>query len=243
MRLPSGIGMETLGITCGASGVLSLAAGALTLRWPPAVGQDSWSYPFPYGAGVALGVLLAIVHLMTLAGFVATKLISRTRAASTGASTAIVGFTLLAVAEIAGAVIGGQRTDSAAAGVVGTLFGLGSVLVSGGSIAAGASLARPYRQTTSPSGGGPADIGGVRLPASGTVRDDRNRTAVGSLVLLSGLTLLVLVTPANLSGDLAFRMAALMSWSVFFVPLGVLLARRVDPRLTPDRNLAPSRSG
>jgi hypothetical protein len=105
---------------------------------------------------------------------------------------------MLAGCEIAGGVIGDHRTDSAAAGVIGAMFGAASLLVAVGSMIAGVVLVRTAEQGTS---------------------------AAGWLVLLSGVTLVVLVTPANMSGNLDFRMAALMLWSAFFIALGLTLVR------------------
>jgi hypothetical protein len=45
------------------------------------------------------------------------------------------------------------------------------------------------------------------------------------MVLWSGVLLVVLVTPANVSGNLVFEMLALTLWSLTFVPLGRELIR------------------
>ncbi len=187
-------------VACGASGVLGIALGALTIGWPATVDEDVWSYPFSFRAGLVIGAVLAVVHLLTLCGYLAVRELARRRAVRTGVRAAVAGLALLAAAEIVGGAIGKQHTDSAAVGIVGMLFGLASLLVAAGSIAAGLSLVRTSGE---------------------------NGSAVGWPVLLSGITLLVLVTPANIAGDLGFRMAALMLWSACFVALGAALVRPV----------------
>jgi hypothetical protein len=44
------------------------------------------------------------------------------------------------------------------------------------------------------------------------------------MLLASGLIMLVLVTPANISSDLGLRVAAVMLWSLTFIPLGRTIA-------------------
>src|ERR1700710_487635 len=87
-----------LGAACVASGVLGVVVGVVTLAYPDAVPDDRWSYPFPYAVGLAFGVLLAVTHALTLAGFVGVRLADPhrgSRAASIGLSVAISGYTLL----------------------------------------------------------------------------------------------------------------------------------------------------
>ena len=203
---------RVLGLACAASGGLGVGAGVLTIVWPPAVADDVWSYPFPYGVGLALGVALAIVHVMTLGGLVAVRSLGQRRAATLGLSAAIAGLAALAVAEAAGGVIGDQRTDSTSAQTIGALFGVVSLLLAAGSITAGLVLVRA-----------------------------RRRRSLGWPILLSGLTLLGVVTPANIIGNLPFRMAALMLWSAFFVALGAALARKpglARPPAESDRTVS-----
>jgi hypothetical protein len=101
-----------------------------------------------------------------------------------------------------------EQTDSSAAGVVGAMFGVALLLVAFGSIAAGISIVRSQRA--------------VAVDAHG-------HATIGWLVLASGVALIVLVTPANISGDLVFRMVALTAWSALFIGFGRLLARTAGP--------------
>ena len=57
------------------------------------------------------------------------------------------------------------------------------------------------------------------------VRTHRWTGAGAWMVLASGAVMLVLVTPANVSGNLVFRTVALILWSLTFVPLGRTLTR------------------
>jgi len=109
---------------------------------------------------------------------------------------AIAGFAGLSIAEILSGAIGGSSTSSSNADAVGSVFGMASLLTAIGSIIAGLVIAR-----------------GVVWRGIGR-----------SMVLASGLIMLVLVTPANISGDLGFRMAALMLWGLTFIPLGRTIA-------------------
>jgi hypothetical protein len=176
-----------------------------------------WSYPFSFGVGLAVGFVLAAVHLMTLGGYVAVRWLSRTRAGGAGAYVAMAGCALLAVSETAGGVIGRDQTSSSAADVVSAMFGVASLLVAVGSIVTGAAVVRRQRATATP-------------------LDEGNLAGIGWLVLASGVTLLVVVTPANFSGDLVFRMVSLMAWSAIFVGVGGLLVRlTADPEHVATR--------
>jgi hypothetical protein len=186
---------RTLGIACGASGALGVAVAGLTLAWSPSVGHRVWSYPFSFRVGVAVGISLTVIHLMTLCGYVALRSLARSRMARAAAYAAIAGCALLAVSEAAGGAIGRAHTDSTAAGIVSTMFGLASLLLVAGSISTGAAFMR------------------------------RQHAGIGVLLLASGGTLLVLVTPANISGDLTLRMASLMVWSASYVGIGGLIWR------------------
>jgi hypothetical protein len=205
-RSPAVARRPALGLACAASGVLGVALGGITLGWTPAVDDKVWSYPFPYGAGLAIGVVLTITHALTFGGFVAVRSLTESIVGRIAGYAALAGFALLAVSETVGGLIGRQATDSAAASVVSGMFGIASLLVAVGCIVAGGAIVRMQRVTHVGAGG----------PST---------RALGRLVLASGLVLLVVVTPANVSGDLTFRMASLMAWSALFVPLGGLLAR------------------
>ncbi len=51
-------------------------------------------------------------------------------------------------------------------------------------------------------------------------------TGLGAwMVLASGAVIILLVTPANISGDLVVRTLALILWSLTFIPLGRTIAK------------------
>ena len=139
--------------------------------------------------------MLAVTHLLTLAGFVGVLRSGpqgRSRAALGGLGAAVVGYAALAVAEVLSGRIGGVTADSASAEAVSDVFAVASVLVAVGSIVAGVVIVRRR---------GSGDVG-------------------WSMVLWSGVAMVVLVTPANIVGNPVLRMVALTVWSLTFVPLG-----------------------
>ena len=198
--MASDVSLRQWGLACAASGVLGVAVGVLTIAYPAAVGDDRWSYPFPFALGLIVGLLLAVIHVLTLAGFAGTRAAhapAATRGATTALTIAIVGYGLLAVCEVASGFIGRSDIESTTAGIVGSGFGLASLLIAVGSVWAGVLLLRLQ----------PTFRMGSRA------------------ILASGLIMIFLVTPANISGDLTARTLALILWSICFIPLGMDVAR------------------
>jgi hypothetical protein len=192
--------LRNLGITCAASGIIGVAIGIVTLSYPAAVASDRWSYPFGATAQWIVSVLLAITHLLTLAGFlgvVAARPFDRSRAAVVGLWVAIAGYAILAVCELLSGAVGTQRSDSSAANAVSGAFGVATLLAAVGSIVAGIVIVRR-----------------------------RGLRSIGwSMVMWSGIALVVLVTPANIAGNEPVTITALIVWSLTFVPLGQALLR------------------
>jgi hypothetical protein len=192
--------LPAYGAACVASGVLGLVAGAVTLLYDPAVPSDQWSYPFSTSVQWVVSVGLALTHVLSALGF-AGVLLARphgdSRAASVTLRIAVVGFWLLALAELLSGAIGGEDVDSSAAPWVGTLFGVASLLTALGGVVAGIVI----------------------------VRAGRWRGPGAWMVLASGVVMIVLVTPANIAGDLVLRTLALIVWSLTFIPLGRSVAR------------------
>ncbi len=104
---------------------------------------------------------------------------------------------MLSIAELLSGAIGAREVDSAAALWVSSIFGVASLMTALGGLVAGAVIVRIHRWT-----------------------------GTGAwMVLASGVVMLLLVTPANVTGDLEFRTWALILWSLTFVPLGRTLAK------------------
>ncbi|MEJ7704833.1 MAG: hypothetical protein WKF47_14770 [Geodermatophilaceae bacterium] len=191
----AGTRLRRLGLACLVSGVLGVLAGAVTLGYPPAVPEDQWSYPFPVGVQWALSIVLALTHALTLAGFlglIAADPHRRNRAAVIGIWVAVLGYAGLTVCELLSGAIGSESNSSSLAGTVGSAFGVASLLTAIGSVVAGVVIVK-------------------RNVWHGLGR---------WMVLASGVIIILLVTPANISGDLLLRTLALTLWSLTFIPLG-----------------------
>jgi hypothetical protein len=187
--------LRDLGIACAASGIAGVAIGIVTLSYPAAVSSDRWSYPFDSTAQWIISLLLAVTHLLTLAGFlgvIAAHPYGRSRAAVAGLWAAVLGYAGLAICEVLSGGVGTQRNDSSAATAVSGAFAAASLLTAAGSIVAGIVIVR-------------------RLGL---------RSMGWSMVLWSGVVTVVLVTPANIAGNEAITTITLILWSLTFVPLG-----------------------
>jgi hypothetical protein len=197
---PSTNRLPAYGAACVASGVLGVVAGAVTLLYDPGVPSDQWSYPFSTSVQWVVSSGLALTHVLSALGFVGVLLArphGDSRAASVTLRIAIVGFWLLALAELLSGAVGGEDVDSSAAAWVGTLFGVSSLMTALGGVVAGTVIVRAGRWH------GPG----------------------AWMVLASGVVMIVLVTPANVAGDLVPRTLALVLWSLTFIPLGRAVAR------------------
>jgi hypothetical protein len=192
--------LRSYGVACAASGVLGIVIGLVTVAWPHDVPIDQWSYPFPLGMQWVVSIALVITHLLSAAGFLGVLAANphrSQRGATVTLQIAVAGFVLLAVAEFLSGAIGGQATDSPAATWVGTLFGIASLMTALGGVWAGIVIVR-----------------------------EKVWTGLGAwMVLASGVAMIILVTPGNISGDLVVRTTALVVWSLTFIPLGRTIAR------------------
>jgi hypothetical protein len=221
-RLPSADGEHTrpqraLGLACAASGIAAIPIAVVTLVFTsgdrPAVSSDSWSYPFDASAQWVVSGVLAVTHLLTLAGFLGVLVArphGRSRAATAALWAAVAGYAGLAVCELLSGSIGTSSSDSPEADAVSNAFAVASLVTAAGSIVAGVVIVRRWG-----------------------LRDLR-----WSMVLWSGVAMIVLVTPANISGSPVARMIALSVWSLTFVPLGrALIVGQTEPaaRALADR--------
>ena len=186
---------RTYGLACIASAALGLAIGVVTLAYDPAVPSEQWSYPFTTTTQWVVSVVLAMTHVLTALGFTGVLLArpyGASRAAAVTLRIAVAGFWILALAELLSGAIGGEDLDSTAAGWVGALFGISSLMTALGGLVAGTVIVRARRWTG----------------------------AGAWMVLASGVVMILLVTPANIAGDRTFSVAALCVWSLTFLPLG-----------------------
>jgi hypothetical protein len=142
---PTTQSFRKLGVACAVSGISGAAIAIFTLSYPAAVSSHRWSYPFDTTTQWIISLLLAVTHLLSLAGFlgvIAARPYGRSRVAVVGLWVAIVGFAGLAACEVFGASLGTQRNDSSAANAVSSAFGVTSLLVAAGAIASGIVIVR-----------------------------------------------------------------------------------------------------
>jgi hypothetical protein len=201
----SATGTRGLGLACAASGVLMVLLAipiGLHIGHPS---ENQWSYPQSAGLFFVESVLLAVAHVASAAGFVGALRLGAqggSRPGLTGLWTAVAGLVGLAGAEIASGFIGEKATDSTIATAVSAAFGLTSLVFAVGAI-----------------------VGGLAI-----LRAEVWQGSWKWIVLATGVVIIVLVTPGNISGSLLLRQAALLIWSSLFIPLGVEVARGLSKR-------------
>lgn len=142
-----------------------------------------------------ISVALAVTQALTLAGFLGVLAADPhrgNRAALMGLWVAVMGYAALSICELISGAIGAEANSSSAAGPSGGAFGVASLQTAVGSVVAGVVIVR-------------------RNVWHGLGR---------WMVLASGVVMILLVTPAIISGDVVFRILALTLWSLTFIPLG-----------------------
>lgn len=123
-----------------AGGIVGQVVQASTL-----VNDDLFSYPWTSAELVAVSLIEAVAFGLGLVGLAALRasgVAGPTRAARTGLGIAIAGSVLFVVAELASIAVRDQPTDDAAAGAVGGVFGLATLLLGAGLAAAGVAARR-----------------------------------------------------------------------------------------------------
>ena len=198
-------GTRWLGLACAASGVVMVLLAIPIGMHIGDAAKNQWSYPQSAGLFLIESVLLAVAHLLSAAGFVgALRLEAQggSGAGHAGLWAAVAGLVGLAAAAIASGLIGEEANDSGIATTVSTAFGITSLVFAIGAI-----------------------VGGLAI-----VRADVWQGPWKWVVLATGIVIIVLVTPANISGSLLFRQSALLIWSSLFIPLGVDVARGLSRR-------------
>jgi len=183
------------------SAVFAVPAGLLTFLYPPAVENTVWGYPFDVGLLSAVSAALVLAHLLKALGFIGLSGLDGAGAVTRGAmGVAALGFVVLAVCEAISVTLAGVPMDSPAAVNLNNGYGAGSMMEALPSILGGIFIARKKL-----------------LPGF-----DRWS------VLLSGVFMVFVVTPALLTGRGAPAYLALTAWSLFYVWIGRALGRVVD---------------
>ena len=121
-------------------GIVGQAVRASTL-----VSDDMFSYPWTSAELVAVSLAEAVAFalgLVGLAGLRASGVAGSTRAARVGLGVALAGSALFVVAELASISVRDQQLDEGAAGAVGGVFGLATLLLGAGLVAAGVAARR-----------------------------------------------------------------------------------------------------
>ncbi|GHD04016.1 hypothetical protein [Zhihengliuella salsuginis] len=181
------------------SGVLSVPVGLLTFAYPPAIADTLWGHPFPRGVHVGVAVVLLVAHALTAYGFVGLARLPGGRVVTWSMGAVAVGFLVVAVCEGISATLWGTSTEAAAAINLENGYGAGSMLLAVASVVGGVAIIR-------------------RRLLPGISRWS---------VILSGLFMIFVVTPALIAGRGDPAYLALTGWSLFFIWIGIALGRRV----------------
>ena len=118
-----------------AGGIVGQVVQASTL-----VSDDMFSYPWTSAELVAVSLTEALAFGLGLVGLAALRasgVAGPTRAARAGLGVALAGSVLFVIAELASIAVRDQYVDEGAAGAVGGLFGLATLLLGAGLAAAG----------------------------------------------------------------------------------------------------------
>lgn len=128
------------------AGLLGAAAGVALAVWPREVSPEQFSYPLGSTWHVAFQLFFTIHHLGLLAGILALGWLaapSATRATRVGLTLAAAGMVGLTVMEAVVAWGGlGITIDSARGQLLGSLYGVASMMIGVGLVVAGVGLAR-----------------------------------------------------------------------------------------------------
>lgn len=198
-REPVAASVRRLGHLCFWAGLLGAASGVLLAVIPPAVDEDRYSYPLTAAAFAALQLWFVVQHLGLLAGIVGLGRSRATGGRTVGVWTASAGMVLLTLTEAA--AIGAARSSYPGlwTGVLDALYGVSTVMIGVGLIAAGFAVLR------------------VRLW----------ERAQRWLPLAMGVYVFVPMLPLMFAGFLGARLA-ITGWMLLFAALGQALAREGD---------------
>jgi hypothetical protein len=130
-----------------AGAIIHAVAGILgqVVQASTAVSDDMFSYPWTSAELVAVSLVEALAFglgLLGLAALRASGVAGPTRGARVGLAVALGGTALFVVAELASIAVRDQYRDEAAAGALGGVFGLATLLLGAGLAAAGVAARR-----------------------------------------------------------------------------------------------------
>lgn len=180
-----------------AGGLLGAVGGLVTGFVPPAVPESLYSYPYAPPGFVATQLLYALNHVLLLVGVLG---LARSGALGTGRSgrvgtpVAVCGLALLTLCELWGITLRDATYPSPQADLLGSGYGVASILIGLGLVLVGASVLRANCWT-----------GSRRF-----------------VPLLCGVAVFVIVLPGVFGPFLVGRLA-LTVWMVMFTVLGVAL--------------------
>jgi hypothetical protein len=197
------------------AGCVGAATGLALLAVPAQVPPDVYSFPVSDGWFTVTQLLFCLQHLALLPALWALRdraLGGPGRLPRTGACVAVAGMTLLALMELAAISAADDATPSARTDAIDTGFGIASVLVGAGAVAAGLGVARH----------GTA-LGRLRL-----------------LPLGIGVYVFVPLTPA-VFGPHAVARLAISGWMLLFALLGWALLRVTTRGQVAADTTSPSR--
>jgi hypothetical protein len=178
----------------GAAASTAVAGAVLQFGLQPAteLSDDMWRYPWSSsGAFVAFSLFSVLLHGLVIVGLLAfgrSGAAGRSRAASSGVALAVGGTALLLVGELASIPIRHAEIDDTSAGIVGAIFGLGSIVSTVGFLATGRATLR-----------------------AGVWHDWRRFTPLATGIWLSALTPLSLAVPTVLHGGVGLYGVCLLA--------------------------------
>jgi hypothetical protein len=125
--------VRTLGAACVAGGLLGVLITTVTIIYAASSStpDDLWRFPWSSGTFVVVGLLWCLSHVLVLAGLLGMRRSGHAgaaRAAAAGAALTVAGTFLILTGEVAGLTIGDRAEDSSAAGLVGAVYGLGTLV-------------------------------------------------------------------------------------------------------------------
>jgi hypothetical protein len=150
--------LRRAGMACIAGALITAIGTAVSqiVQASTAVSEEAWSYPWASGTFVGISLLWGISHALIFIGLLGLRrsgLAGPTRGATVGLALPLTGTALLLVGELASIPIRDQNVDDTGPAIVGSVFGLGTLLSAIGLILAGkatmqAGLWRDWRRFT-----------------------------------------------------------------------------------------------